>query len=255
MASVMRRVIVALAASLSLACAAKTAPVAVAAETQGRLPAEASWAEGSVGAVPRDDQGTPVALRAVPSRTTLQTAEQWDAALASALTRMGESPSAADLLAVAAAYKRIGIGDKAIDYYAKALEMAPGSAAAYDGLARVWRDWGFPDVGLAEAYRAAYYAPASAEVQNTLGTLLQALGSNGPARERYERALALDPRAAYALANLCGLELMEGLPEKAVATCERALAIDDGLNVARRHLTVAEAMIGRRKPGDPNARH
>lgn len=251
----MRCIVLTLVLSLGIGCAARTVPVASEAAAEGLRVTETTAARAPLDANALQGTAAPVALRAVPSRTTLQTAEQWDAALAAALARLDESAATERLLDVAEAYRRVGIGDKAADYYARALLADPKSAAAYDGLARVWRDGGFPDIGLAEAYRAVYYAPASPEAQNTLGTLLQALGSTGPARERYERAVALDAGAAYALANLCGLELTEGKPERAAAACEQALAIDAGLDVARRNLARAEAMIARARLEDPNARH
>lgn len=251
----MRCGVLTLVVSLGIGCAARTLPVASEAAAQSLRVAEAPAARAPLDAGALPGSAAPVALRPVPSRTTLQTAEQWDAALGAALARLDESAATDSLLDVAEAYRRVGIGDKAADYYSQVLLADPRSAAAYDGLARVWRDGGFPGIGLAEAYRAVYHAPASPEAQNTLGTLLQALGALGPARERYERAIALGPGAAYALANLCGLELTDGKPERAAAACEQALAIDAGLDIARRNLARAEAMIARARVGDPNARH
>ena len=64
--------------------------------------------------------------------------------------------------------------------------------------------------GLGDAYRSVYYAPSSATAQNTLGTVLGAMGAVADSRRAYERALALDPRAAYVLNNLCYLSFLEG---------------------------------------------
>ena len=188
-------------------------------------------------------------------RTSLATVEQIDSNLARALTGLGSVPGAAALLDVAEAYRRAGIGDKAMEYYLRALQTEPGNAAAHDGQARVWRDWGFPGVGLAEAYRAVYHAPASPECRNTLGTILQALGNVAAARQQYVKALALDPGAAYALNNVCALELAEGEAAAAVSSCNRALALDAGLESARRNLARAEALLSQKKSGDSHARH
>ena len=77
-------------------------------------------------------------------------------------------------------------------------------------MARLWRDAGFPQLGLADAHRAVYFAPASPEARNTLGTILQALGHRQLARQEYERALKMNPKASYALNNLCYVSLLDG---------------------------------------------
>jgi len=74
---------------------------------------------------------------------------------------------------------------------------------AYDARARIWRDWGFPQLGMPDADRAIYYAPRSAAAQNTQGTLLAALGRFDEAQRAFEKAIALDPEASFARTNLC----------------------------------------------------
>jgi Flp pilus assembly protein TadD len=222
-----RRLAVALVVSLSAGCAA-------------RAPAPAP---------------TPVGVRAVAMRTSLVTVEQADPRLAQALAALGSVPAPGDLLNVAEAYRRAGIGDKAMEYYTRALQAEPRNAVALDGQARVWRDWGFPGVGLADAHRAVYHAPASAECRNTLGTILQALGHAAVAREQYMKAAALDARAGYAHANVCALDLMEGRPSAAIDACRRALDVEPGLESARRNLARAEALLSREKSGESHARH
>ena len=55
-----------------------------------------------------------------------------------------------------------------------------------------------------------HYAPHRSAPHNTLGTVLAALGRAADARRAFERALALDPRAAYVHNNLCYLSFLEG---------------------------------------------
>ncbi|MCX6544255.1 MAG: hypothetical protein NTV05_07540 [Acidobacteria bacterium] len=198
---------------------------------------------------------TVVVSRPVTARTTLETAEKWDPELKLALVQLEASQTVQRYLDVADAYCRLGIADKAVDHLNRALQVDRGSAAAYDRLARVWRDAGLPQFGLADGHRAAYYAPASPEAQNTLGTILQALGLFRAARDRYRMALTLDPGAAYALNNLCSLDLLDGNPARAVTVCGQALAITPGLVVARQNLAWAEAMLALAKAGNPDARH
>jgi Flp pilus assembly protein TadD len=83
--------------------------------------------------------------------------------------------------------------------------LNPRSAAAFDELARIWRDAGVPNLALPDATRAVYFAPTSAEAHNTLGTVLAMLGQLELARREFGRALALDPGAEYARTNLCRL--------------------------------------------------
>jgi protein O-GlcNAc transferase len=177
--------------------------------------------------------------------TALPTVEATDGALSSALLALAIAPGAAAERRVAEQYRALGILDAASDHFSRAVVHDPADAASYEGLARIWRDWGFPHLGLGDAARAVYYAPASAAAHNTLGTILAAIGDRGDARREYERALALDPDAAYALNNLCFLSLREGDTSRAVNECHAALAIDPGFAAARLNLASAERAAGR----------
>jgi tetratricopeptide (TPR) repeat protein len=152
--------------------------------------------------------------------------------------------SAEALRAVGLEYARLGIVDRAHEYLNKALTVAPRDAATYDALARLWRDSGFPHLGLGDAHRAHYFAPASPVVHNTLGTLLQALGKRADARRSYERALQLDPGAAYALNNICYGWMLDGEASRAIAACEQALKLEPTLAAARNNLGLAFAASG-----------
>ena len=121
----------------------------------------------------------------------------------------------------------------------------PADALEYDGLARVWRDWGYPQLGLADAARAVFYAQRSAATHNTFGTLLQAIGHRGEARHEFETAADVDPTAAYALNNLCYLSFLEGALERAATECTAALRIDPTLRSARNNLALAQMAAGR----------
>ena len=61
---------------------------------------------------------------------------------------------------------------------------------AYEGLARVWRDWGLPSSRSGDAQRATFYAPQSASARNTYGTVMQALGRYADATAAYQLAIA-----------------------------------------------------------------
>ena len=56
---------------------------------------------------------------------------------------------------------------------------------------------------MGDSARAVFFAPRSAAAHNTRGTLLAAAGLEVEARREFEKALALDPNAGFARANLC----------------------------------------------------
>jgi tetratricopeptide (TPR) repeat protein len=184
---------------------------------------------------------------APPSRTTtaLETLESRDTGLAEDLRHLSAAPTAAAHRAVAERYRQRGVLDAAHRHYNAALKLDGRDALAYEGLARVWRDWGLSNLALGDAYRAVYFAPTSAAVHNTLGTVLQALGQHENARTAYERASGLDPQAAYALNNLCYLSFVDGRVQGAIDACHKALSLEPALTAARNNLALAYAAIGR----------
>jgi tetratricopeptide (TPR) repeat protein len=143
-------------------------------------------------------------------QTLGSTIEAQDSRLGAALLELRVAPSAAAHRAAAEEYRRLGVLDTAFDHLTAATRLDPRDAAAYDARARIWRDWGVPAWGLGDAQRAVYYAPSSATAHNTLGTLLAALGNADGARQEFEKALALDPSASFARANLCQLGTLAG---------------------------------------------
>jgi Flp pilus assembly protein TadD len=179
-------------------------------------------------------------VRPASSASLLPTVETSDPALSAALLMLSSTATPEAHLIVAERYRELGILDMAHDHFLTAAQLDRADAAAYEGLARIWRDWGFPQLGVADASRAVYYAPSSASAHNTLGTVLAALGHRGEARRQYGRAVQLDPRAAYALNNLCYLSFREGDASHALAECRAALAIDPALTAARETLASLE---------------
>jgi Flp pilus assembly protein TadD len=177
--------------------------------------------------------------RARPSADRAQSIEIADPRLALELRALVLEPTAANHRAVAAAYARYGVLDLAHEHFSAAVALEPTDGASWDGLARIWRDWGFPHLALPDAYRAVYFVPGSPSTHNTLGTVLQALGRHGDARAQFEQALALDVNAAYALSNLCYGWRMEGDPARATEACRSALRLRPDLESARNNLALA----------------
>ncbi len=160
-------------------------------------------------------------------------AEQWSPALGVALKRQSAAPTVRHEVELAHAYRDAGILDQAYDHYEAAVRRDRREAAAWDGLARIWRDWGYPDLGLGDAHRAVWADPGSPIVHNTLGTILQRLGMNQDARDQFARAAAIDPRAAYAHYNLAVVCAALCKYTDAAEAFERAAALDPSLEIAR----------------------
>jgi Flp pilus assembly protein TadD len=182
--------------------------------------------------------------RPAATTTSATTLESRIPELAEALLQVQAAPTADAYLAAGKLYRQRGVLDAAYRHYNAALKLQPDSAEAYEGLARVWRDWRLPELAVGDAARARFYAPDSPEIENTFGTIMQALGRNGDARRAYERAKRLDARATYALNNLCYLAFLEGRMEAAVDLCRAAVKLDPGLKTAHHNLALAYAASG-----------
>ena len=238
-------VVLVVAALLNAACA--TAPKA-SVDTRGSA---RPTLDASAGTAPADGLATTIgkvrhlSTSARPVTTAGRTIENSDPRLAAALLTLATVPGGESHRIVAGEYERIGITDTAYQHFRRALNFNPRDAAAHAGLARCWRNWGFPELAIGDAQRAVYYAPTSPEAQNTLGTVLHAAGNRQAGRAAYLKALELDANAAYALNNMCYVEFLEGRTELAARYCERALASDPTLSAARRNLALVHASSGR----------
>jgi tetratricopeptide (TPR) repeat protein len=149
------------------------------------------------------------------------TLELEDEVLRRELSRLAVRESAAAHRAVAGAYLRARVYDRAEYHLSQALRLSPRDPDLLETRARVWRDAGVLDRALSDAHRAVFLAPARPEPHNTLGTVLFAMGQFESARERFARALALAPEAAYARTNLCLARVAAGEHEIDPAVCPR----------------------------------
>ena len=146
----------------------------------------------------------------------------------------------------AAMYRQERVFDQADRHLTRAIVLGPRDPELFEERARLWRDAGELDRALSDAHRAAYLAPGLATAQNTLGTVLYALGRVDVARERFARAAALNPGAAYAQSNLCVAAFAGGALAEALMACDEALRISPGLEAAQRNRERVEAALSAR---------
>lgn len=171
------------------------------------------------------------------------TLESSDERLKTALAQLVLTPTAQAHRQVALEYRRLRVMDHAQEHFAAAVKLDPKDVVSRDGMARIWRDWGFPNMALPEARRAVADAPRSATAANTLGTVFQALGKFDEAKRWYWRAVTLDAAAWYALNNLCYAEIMTRQPY-AISMCERAVVAAPDSAIARNNMALAHAASG-----------
>lgn len=234
-------VVVAVAAMFGCAARGKAASAAPAATSPAALDGAAG---GSLQEYIAKVRHVSAAARPAATTTAATRLEGRDPELAAALLHVQVSPSAEWHLVAGELYRQHSVLDAAYRHYNAAVKLQPRSAEAYDGLARIWRDWGAPELAVGDAARARFYAPESPAVHNTFGTIMQALGQTAEARRAYERARQLDDHATYALNNLCYLSFLEGRIEAAVEQCRAAVALDPTLKTARHNLALAYAASG-----------
>ena len=108
----------------------------------------------------------------------------------------------------------------------KALEVEPGLAEGYSGLARsLAREWKWPEV-MKALERARELAPNNARVLRSLGRYVAILGRPEEGIEYLRQARLLDPLAAVSHFNLGGRLLYAGHLDEAEAAYQRAFDIN-----------------------------
>jgi Flp pilus assembly protein TadD len=187
-------------------------------------------------------------IEPIPKSSSTGTLETADGDLAAAIALVGKTPTTDAVVRAADEYVRLKVYDRAEELLTQALRQRPNDATLHDRLARLWRNWGFPDLAWPHASRAAYYDPRSASVQNTMATIQVALGRLDVAASKLERAVALDPGAAYAFSNLCYVRLKLGDVAGAVARCRTALELAPDLAAARANMALVQAAGGQHAP-------
>jgi tetratricopeptide (TPR) repeat protein len=154
------------------------------------------------------------------SKTSLNNVEYWEDQHPEIAAMTKESKNALEAephFRLAEYYMRYQIFDKAYDEYWKAIEMDSSNEAYWDGVGRLYREWGHPQLGIAILHQALQRKPESATTWNTLGTLYDKLGDGEQARQCYLKALALNPELDFVQSNLCYNYLQEGKLDQAIS--------------------------------------
>jgi tetratricopeptide (TPR) repeat protein len=188
---------------------------------------------------------TPAAATAAHRSAAAASVETQDPRLAGALIQAAAVRTPDNLVAVAYRYQQLRILDKALDYYSEAVAIDPKNAPAYDGRARIWRDWGRLSEALGDATRATFIAPADAVAWNTMGTVLQRLNRKREARDAFTRSIALAPGAPHAWNNLCYMSILDARVEDAILECSSALAVSPEFAAGANNLALAYATAGK----------
>jgi tetratricopeptide (TPR) repeat protein len=119
----------------------------------------------------------------------------------------------------------MGHTDDAERDFRAALELAPGSADAYSGLARVYQRRQRLDEAEAAYREAIARAPEARQLHDDLGALLIHRGRYEEAVPLFERSIALAPDSIYGYSNLGAARLLQGRHAEAAAAFQDALKI------------------------------
>ena len=137
--------------------------------------------------------------------------------------RWQQRPSYLVAQGIAAAH--LGLGERALDAFQRALALDPVNADALDGLLRIAREESSVDVG--PAIEAAFAAARTdLEALRRLGRLLVRFGEYEAAEPCLEAVLESDPTDTEFLRDLARVQQVLGRPDDAAATMERYLALD-----------------------------
>ncbi|MGB9365770.1 MAG: tetratricopeptide repeat protein [Xanthobacteraceae bacterium] len=130
----------------------------------------------------------------------------------------------------------------ALECFARSLALRPNHAETLLNQANTLAALRRPADAIAAYQRALAIRPDAAALV-VLGNMLRGLGRNADALAAYDRALALAPTHADALQARCHLLMNDSRYVEAIATAERALALDANANYMVGHILHAKAHI------------
>ena len=191
-----------------------------------------------------DPSSKPKLVNAKTNITNADVLEQKDAVVAFLIEKIQHDPdNPQNHYELASVYHRLRIFDRAYLEYQKAIEAAAENPIYYEGVGRLWRDWGTPDSGISYLQKALELRPAYPEAWNTLGTIYDEIRDFSQAQHCYLKALALNSELDFVHSNLCFSYLQTGEVQEAVNQGEKAVQLNPNLTQARNNLGMAYAMV------------
>jgi len=120
---------------------------------------------------------------------------------------------------------QIGMLDKAIEAYNKALSIKPDYAEAYNNIGVALKSQGMLDKAIEAYNEALLIIPDYAEAYNNMGIALKSQGMLDKAIEAYNKALLIIPDYAEAYNNMGNALKSQGKLDKAIEAYNKALSI------------------------------
>jgi tetratricopeptide (TPR) repeat protein len=185
----------------------------------------------------------PEGSKAKTNITNGDVVEEHDPTLASLIEKEKSDPTNAENhFQIASIYHRYRIFDVAYSEYQKAIERDAGNPVFYEGLGRLWRDSGAPQLGISVLEKALQLKSDLVEAWNSLGTIYDEVGNFAQAQHCYLKALESDPSLDFVHNNLCFSYLQIGEVEKAIYHGEKAVELNPGFAAAHNNLGFAYGM-------------
>jgi tetratricopeptide (TPR) repeat protein len=135
--------------------------------------------------------------------------------------------------------------DEAITHYKKALQLAPGYAAAWLDLANALEQKGKVDEAVTQYRKALQIKPDYAEARCNLGNALLQMGKVDEAMSQFQLALQTKPGLAQVHNDLGTALLQKGGVDAAITQYETALQIQPDFAEAHKNLGIALLQKGR----------
>jgi tetratricopeptide (TPR) repeat protein len=142
-------------------------------------------------------------------------------------------------------YLAMGRFDDAIRDYRRAIELSAPYHEVWSNLGQCFRKMGHAEDAVDAYSRALDLEPAMEIARVGRAQMLSALGRKDEARADYEAALAVNPALAQVRANLAVLDYQAGRVEEALAGLDRAVELEPSTPAFYRNRAIALEDLGR----------
>ena len=143
-------------------------------------------------------------------------------------------------------FSTIGLSERAIKEYEKAIELYPRCVVAHNNLGNLYLAKGWYEKALKEFKQALKENKGFVEVYNNIGLAYLNLGKYEEAIAAYRKALKISPQTPQLHLNLGAVYEEQGLIEEAIEEYRKALALKPNYEKARKNI---EDLLKRRQNG------